>query len=101
MASDVQHPSITVLAYCGVLCFLPMLVHKDNPFVQFHSKQGIALFMLECLIVFLSTLVLGSVLSILLLLLCLMASITGIVAVLQGKEKKLPVLGWMVDTLNI
>lgn len=101
MATDSQHPSSTVLAYCGILCFIPLLLHKDNPFVQFHSKQGIALFMVECVAVFLASTVLGVALSLLLFVVCGIAAITGIVAVLQGKEKKLPVLGMLVEKLNI
>lgn len=96
-----QHPVIAVLAYCGILCFIPLLLHKDNTFVQFHSKQGIALFMLEALAVFLASTVFGVTVSIVLLILCGIGSIIGIVAVLQYKEKKLPMLGWMVEKFNI
>lgn len=96
-----QHPVIAVLAYCGILCFVPLLMHKDNEFVQFHSKQGIALFMLEALAVFLASTVLGVTLSIVVLILCGIGSIIGILAVLQYKETKLPLLGWMVEKLNI
>jgi uncharacterized membrane protein len=101
MESDTQHPSSTILAYCGVLCFVPLLLHKENTFVLFHAKQGIALFILECIAVFLASSVLGAALSILLFVACGLGAIAGILTVLKGQKKQLPLLHWMVEKLNI
>jgi fumarate reductase subunit D len=34
-----------VLAYLGLLSLIPLLTVKDSPFVQYHSKQGLMLFL--------------------------------------------------------
>lgn len=99
--SHTQHPQTTVLAYLGVFCFVPLFLHKENSFVQWHAKQGIALFLLEVLAIWFAGTFTGSILGLLLLLACGLASIAGIVFVLKGEEKKLPLLGWMVEHLNI
>lgn len=33
-----------VLSYLGLLALIPLLTVKDSPFVQWHAKQGLALF---------------------------------------------------------
>jgi len=38
---------IAILSYFGLLFLIPMLVVKDDPFVQFHAKQGLVLFVFE------------------------------------------------------
>ena len=36
-----------VVAYMGFLCTLGLLFKKDNPYAQYHVKQGLVLFCLE------------------------------------------------------
>lgn len=36
-----------VLAYLGILCFIPLLAAKDSEFAQYHAKQGLTLFVAE------------------------------------------------------
>jgi len=38
-----------VLSYLGILCLIPLLVKKDDPEVQWHAKNGTALFGAEVL----------------------------------------------------
>lgn len=93
-----DYPQITILSYCIFLFFVPLLQHKDNSFVQFHVKQGIALFLLEILILAISF---HPVANVLLLFFCLFLSGAGIFAVMQKKETPLPVLAWIVQKFNI
>src|ERR1700758_2877557 len=36
-----------VLAYLGIFCLIPLLAKKDDPEVQWHAKNGLALFIAE------------------------------------------------------
>jgi uncharacterized membrane protein len=35
------------IGYLNVLCFVPLLLKKENKFAQFHGKQALVLFILE------------------------------------------------------
>ncbi len=35
---------MSIIAYLGILCFIPLLTSRDNKFVMYHTEQGIALF---------------------------------------------------------
>lgn len=39
-----------VLSYLGILCLIPLLVKKDDPEVQWHAKNGTALFGAEIIV---------------------------------------------------
>ncbi|MBF0331484.1 MAG: hypothetical protein HQL17_06065 [Candidatus Omnitrophica bacterium] len=36
-----------LLSYCFILCIMPLVQKKDDEFVQFHARQGLALFLCE------------------------------------------------------
>lgn len=36
-----------LLSYCFILCIIPLICRKDDEFVQFHARQGLALFLCE------------------------------------------------------
>src|SRR3954462_7288475 len=40
-----------VLSYLGILCLIPLLTKKDDPEVQWHAKNGTALFGAEVIVV--------------------------------------------------
>jgi uncharacterized membrane protein len=42
-----------VLSYLGILCLIPLLIKKDDPEVQWHAKNGTALFGAEIILVIL------------------------------------------------
>jgi len=45
-----EHERYTAaLSYVWILCLYPLLFRKDSAFIQFHAKQGVALFVLEIL----------------------------------------------------
>lgn len=84
-----------ILSYIGPLIIIPYIVAKDDPFVKFHIKQGLVLFVIEAAVWVLS-MVLAWQLAILINLVNLVTivlSIIGIVNVVQGKEKELPFVG--------
>ena len=38
-------PLLAALSYLGILCFVPLVVNKDDEYVLFHSRQGLVLWM--------------------------------------------------------
>ena len=94
-----------ILSYLGLLAIIPLLVEKDQE-VQWHSKNGIVLFLAViavCVIASILTFVpfLGAILG------CAMIPLTtvgylvlilvGIIKALKGERLHLPVLGDLVD----
>lgn len=90
-----------VLSYIGILVIIPYLTSKHDPFVFFHIKQGLVLVVIELAVYVLGTLMwdLYPLLSIINLAM-LILSIIGIVNVLQGKEKELPLIGQFARHFN-
>ena len=102
-----QNTLMGVLSYLSILCLIPLFTAKDDPFVRFHTGQGLTLFLAEVLVSILSN-ILWRVLPYGLLwravgylygilgLFFLVLAITGIVHALQGFQKPRPVLGGIV-----
>ncbi len=86
---------MAVLAYIGPLVIVSYVTAKDDPFVKFHIKQGLVLFVIEVATWFL----IGSMMYQLWMLVniinlgTLVLSIIGIVNAVQGQEKDLPLVG--------
>lgn len=100
--------SLAWLSYLGILFLIPLLVNKDSAYTKFHVNQGLLLFIADVAIGVIAGI--GGILAVipfigwLLALLISLASgaagiavfvfmIMGIVNSLQGKAKKLPVIG--------
>ncbi len=43
---------MAALSYLGILCFVPLLMSKDDEYVYFHAKQGLVLWMWSVLAMF-------------------------------------------------
>ena len=86
---------MAILAYIGPLVIVSYLVAKDDPFVKFHIKQGLVLFVIELAIYVLSMMMFWQLwyLFNLVHLATLVLSVLGIVNAVQGQEKELPVIG--------
>ncbi len=95
-----------VLAYLGPLVIVSYIVAKDDPFVKFHIKQGLVLFVVEVALWVLSSMFWVMfyqfwMLYQLINLAIIVLSIIGIVNVVQGKEKELPLVGQFGKSFNI
>jgi uncharacterized membrane protein len=96
---DVQeNKSIALLSYISILFLIPLLSKKDSTFCQFHAKQGLVLFIVEVIGWFLTPFF-G--LGVLVNLVALILLIVGIVNVLNGEMKKLPLIGDFADKFNL
>ena len=86
-----------VLAYIGPLVLIPFFVAKEVPFVKFHVKQGLVVFVLEVVLWFIGDMLYGLDFLIPIVTLVniglLILSILGIVNVIQKKEAVLPLVG--------
>ncbi|SRR5258706_4954557 len=91
-----------VLSYLGILCLIPLLVKKDDPDVQWHAKNGTALFGAEVawvIVVVIVTLLriplLGcgmTMISCVVWIGFLVISIIAIMKAMKGERLRLPVL---------
>ena len=89
-----QGKVMAILAYIGPLVIVSYLMAKDNPTAKFHIRQGAVLFVIEVVLWILSSMffylwMVWQLVNLGLLIL----SIIGIVNVVQGKEKELPLVG--------
>lgn len=90
-----------VLSYLGLLVLIPILVGPKTPFVRYHANQGLVLCLVQIGCSILTVVVgwipfIGSLLGMILALvnICIVIfAIVGIVYVIQGKTKDLPVIG--------
>ncbi len=83
-----------VLAYIGPLVIVSYITAKDDPFVKFHIKQGLVIFVIEVGVWVLGMIMwqLYPLLSIINLA-ALVFSVLGIINVVKGEEKELPLIG--------
>ena len=91
---------MAVVAY--VLFFVPLLTDaKNDPFVKFHVKQGLILF-IACVAsaVFIRLPVIGWVLMVPLNIALFVLWIIGILNALSGKQKHLPFIGEYADSFK-
>ena len=90
---------MAIFAYLWILIIIPFLTDsKNDPFVKYHLKQGLSLLIFEAIgwvlgwfLVFIP--VLGWLIMMLWWLTSLVLTIVGVVNVLNGVEKELPVIG--------
>jgi len=82
-----------VLSYLGVLVIFPLIMKKDSKFTQFHVKQGLVVLVGWIL----SWLPFGPIIGII----ALVFSILGIINVLSGEQKKLPIIGELAEKITL
>ncbi len=86
---------MAVLSYLGPLVIVSYLTAKEDPFVKFHIKQGLVLFVIEVAMWFLAGMMFYQFWMIMNIVNMgtLVLSIVGIVNAVQGQEKELPLVG--------
>ncbi len=91
-----------VLAYLGPLVIVSYIAAKDDPFVKYHIKQGLVLLIAEAVVWLLGSFfwqlwVIYEIIN----LACVILSIVGIINVVQGHEKELPLVGQFAHQFKI
>ena len=93
--NDTQDEKIwAFLGYLGPFCVIPLLVKKDNKFIQFHAKQGLVMFIAEC---FIWIPILGWLLAVFIFVVWIMA----LIKVFNGEYWKIPVIGDIAEKINL
>ncbi|MDR0463398.1 MAG: hypothetical protein LBG64_04230 [Pseudomonadales bacterium] len=113
-AGDSSNKGMAALSYIGLLFIIPMVTNsKNDPFVKFHIKQGIVLF-ISYIVAWIASIVIsmilgnipimGGIMSFLIStgiwIFYIVLIIKGIVNATGGKTKELPVVGGFASKLN-
>lgn len=91
-----------VIGYFWILCFVPLLLRKDNSFAVHHGKNGLMLFLawLACLIISVFPII-GHIISFVGIIFIMILSIQGIIHSLKGEYWHMPLLGSHAEKLNL
>ena len=100
-----KNTSMAIIAY--IVFFLPLLTEeKEDPYVKFHVKQGLVLFLAfiaAAIISFIFALipVIGWLINLALYITLLILLVIGIMNAANGKKKELPLIGTFAKKLKI
>ena len=93
---------IAILSYLGIFIIIPLLVAKEDDFVKYHIKQGLVLLIATFAIFVIAWIpVLGWLLGFFAWIGCFVLVIIGIINVVKGKKKELPLIGQFADKFKI
>ncbi len=85
---------MAAMSYLGVLSLVPLVMSRDDPYVQFHARQGVVLWMWEVLAIYtLLVPAVGQLFFRVSSMTCLLLSVIGVASVLLGRAWKFPLLG--------
>lgn len=103
-----QNKAISAIAYIPILFIVPMLA-TQSPYAKFHANQGLIM-TLTCIILNIASRILGFVLEWVPILPTLVSAvfsltslallIIGIANAVQGKAKKLPIVGGLLNVIH-
>jgi len=90
---------MAIVAY--ILFFVPLLTEsKNDPFVKYHIKQGLVLFITSFIVMIVSRMPVIQLFTWPLNIVVLILFIMGIMNAVNGKEKPLPLIGKFGDKFN-
>lgn len=112
--SDIEkNKFLTIIGYIPLLFLIPMLVANDSKYAKFHANQGLILTIFAAICAVIDRLVkfiigwipliggvVSAIISLALGLATLAYIIVGIVNAVQGKAKKLPLIGDLLDVIK-
>lgn len=97
---DVEEKNIfAALCYVGVLVFVPLLMKKEDPYVNWHIRQGFVVLVIIIISLIASAWVerVGN----LLFLLIMVVDIIALVQALLGKMWKIPIIGEIATKFKV
>jgi uncharacterized membrane protein len=102
LPSSQQNTGMALISYLGILFIVPLLTDaKNDPFVKFHIKQGLTLFLMEMTLVFVAAVpFIGFLLALFAGPVSLLFTILGIINAATGKTKELPLIGSLAKNFN-
>ncbi|MBF0462267.1 MAG: hypothetical protein HQL87_12825 [Magnetococcales bacterium] len=85
---------LAAMSYLGVLSLVPLVINRDDSYVQFHARQGVVLWIWEVLAIYtLLVPAVGQLFFRVSSITCLVLSVVGVVSVLLGRAWKFPLIG--------
>lgn len=94
---------MAILCYLGILVLIPLLTEaKNDPFVKFHIKQGLALLIAWVITWVVGVIpVIGGLIGIIVSIVLFVLFIIGIINAASGKETELPIIGKFGESFKI
>ncbi len=90
------------IGYLFILCFVPLVLKKDNPFAQFHGRQALVLFIFELAAAIIKSIpVIGDVVFAFAYVVLGIASLMGIVRVLMNEYWQMPVVSNIANKITL
>lgn len=85
---------MSIVAYLGVFCIVPLFIAKDSPYARFHTNQGLLLFLFS-LLTSVAGLIpyIGWIVAAAISIFNCLLMVVGILNVIKGEAKELPVIG--------
>lgn len=90
-----------VIGYLWILCFIPLINKRDNPFTLFHAKQGLVLFITSLISTGVTIIPLIGFIGVLGNIAVFILCITGIINSLKGECWKMPYIGEYAEKMEI
>jgi len=81
------------LSYAFFMCFFMLNYRKDNPFIHYHAKQALVIFILEVIFAILTSVSIVGFFAKLILLVLFIFSAVGVFSSLFGKYVNFPIVG--------
>ncbi|MFP4539649.1 MAG: hypothetical protein ACLFNN_01775 [Candidatus Paceibacterota bacterium] len=88
--------AMALVSYLIILFLVPLIAAKEDPFAQFHAKQGFVVFLIFSVGMFIGFMPLpyiGFLISYFIYLVWIIFVILGITNVLKNEKKELPIIG--------
>jgi len=93
---------LALISYLGIFCFVPLILKKDDEFVNFHAKQGLTLFIAEIAASIWSVVpFIGWMTSWLVWIFLLVLTCIGLYNAFSGHKKELPLIGKYSEKFTI
>jgi uncharacterized membrane protein len=95
-SSDIEANKIwSGLAYLGsgILFFLPLVAGNNSAFGKFHANQALIYLVSHIPVI-------GSIISIVISIICLIFMLFGLINAFQGKAKSLPIIGELFQIIK-
>ena len=90
------------VGYIFVLCFVPLILKKDNKFAQFHGRQALVLFIFEVAAAIIKSVpVIGDVVFSFAYVVFGIASLLGVIRVLMNEYWEIPVIGNIANKITL
>ena len=91
-----------VVGYIWILCFVPLILKRDNKFAAFHAKQGLVLFLFSLVLGLINIIpLLGQLIWIVGGIMCSILGLIGIIKALSGEYWRMPIIGDLADKFKI